>query len=459
MRDFLPADVRKRNYVINIIKEVYEKYGFEPLETPSVENLETLTGKYGEEGNQLMFKILKRGEKLQEELAEGKIKSENELSDLALRYDLTVPLARVVANYRNELPKFFKRYQIQPVWRADRPAKGRYREFYQCDVDAIGSSSMIVEAELCMAVSEILEKLGFEDFVIRINHRQLLRGMLEASGIEEKSQNDALVSIDKLDKIGKDGVIKEFEERGITQETGNKLLNLFDKIREIDNAKRWDEKDFPSQTKNAAITNKLRDFVNSNEYGNLGIEDLVKFQLNIEEQSIENFIQIDPSLARGLSYYTGAIFEVVLTKGDFSGSIAGGGRYDGLIGMFGKEQIPAVGFSIGLERILFVMEERGMFPDDLTTNSADVMITIWNEESAGESLKLAGELRAGGLRVLVYPEADKLGKQFKYADSLNIPFVCVLGETELAENKVALKNLKSGEQETLERNEIAGKIK
>ena len=203
MRDFLPADVRKRNYVINIIKEVYEKYGFEPLETPSVENLETLTGKYGEEGNQLMFKILKRGEKLQNELDEGKIKIENELSDLALRYDLTVPLARVVANYKNELPKFFKRYQIQPVWRADRPAKGRYREFYQCDVDAIGSSSMIVEAEFISAVCEILERLGFDDFVIRIKSpEKFFSEFLKLSGIPDEKHIEAITALDKIDKIG-----------------------------------------------------------------------------------------------------------------------------------------------------------------------------------------------------------------------------------------------------------------
>src|SRR5215213_6849936 len=249
MRDFLPADVRKRNYVIGMIREVYESYGFEPLETPAVENLETLTGKYGEEGNQLMFRILKRGEKL--DLAAG----EKGLSDLALRYDLTVPLARVVANYKNDLPRFFKRYQIQPVWRADRPARGRYREFYQCDVDAIGSGSMIVEAELISAVSEILERLGFEDFEIRLNHRKLLTGLLDVVGIPSDYQTDALVALDKLDKIGTEGVLTELINRGISDQTSEGLIRLFgtlsqaktksDVLEEIDpNVKQSEEKVF-----------------------------------------------------------------------------------------------------------------------------------------------------------------------------------------------------------------------
>lgn len=429
MRDFLPVDVRKRNYVIGIIKQVYESYGFEPLETPSVENLETLTGKYGEEGNQLIFKILKRGEKLNLSLGE------KGLSDLALRYDLTVPLARVVANYKNDLPKFFKRYQIQPVWRADRPARGRFREFYQCDVDAIGSKSMIVEAEVFSAVREVLKKLGFEDFKIRLNHRQLLREMLNASGIAENLQTEALVAIDKLDKIGFEGVQKELVSRSISEDSANKLLNFFNQISKLGD--------------NDLILKELVEFIGSETQS---IKDLRQ----ILEISKNSQIKIDVSLARGLSYYTGAIMEVAVT--DLAGSLGGGGRYDGLIGMFGKEEIPACGFSLGLERILVVMEERGMFPSELQTNSADVLVTIWNEEQAGESLKLANELRSSGLRVLVYPEADKLGKQFKYAGQVNVPYVCILGESELAENKVALKNMLTGEQETVAREEVAGKI-
>lgn len=448
MRDFLPSDVRKRNYVIGIIKEVYESYGFEPLETPSVENLETLTGKYGEEGNQLIFKILKRGEKLDASA------SEKDLSDLALRYDLTVPLARVVANNKNDLPKFFKRYQIQPVWRADRPARGRYREFYQCDVDAIGSSSMIVEAELCAAVSEILEKLGFKDFEIRLNHRKILSGLLTISGIEEGKQPDAITAIDKLDKIGVEGVMSEFQSRTISTDSGKKILSQFTHIRnfwEKYNWKReeWNER-FVKSTGNLSDTYHLEGII-------LTLDDLITINEFASALSNQKRIRFDPTLARGLSYYTGAIFEINVP--DLAGSLGGGGRYDDLIGMFGKEQIPACGFSLGLERILVVMEERGMFPKELSENSADVMMTIWNEESIGESLKLAAELRSQNLRVLVYPEADKLGKQFKYADSIKIPFVCVLGESELAENKVTLKNLRTGEQETIEQRQVAEKIR
>lgn len=403
MRDFLPSDVRKRNYVIGVIKEVYEKYGFEPLETPAVENLDTLMGKYGEEGNQLVFKILKRGEKLAESLRENA--SESALSDLALRYDLTVPLARVVANNKNELPKFFKRYQIQPVWRADRPARGRFREFYQCDVDAIGSTSMTVEAEQIAAVSEILDRLGFSDYVIKVNHRQLLADLVRDSQIPDDKFGDAMTALDKLDKIGKDGVLNEMKDRGI--DSGEKFLSNLENVS-------------PNQE-----LKQLFDIVSSR-------------------------IELDASLARGLSYYTGAIFEIVLTDGDFKGSIGGGGRYDGLIGMFGKEQIPACGFSLGLERILVVMEERGMFPPEIAdSRPADVMVTVWSEETIGHSLRLAGQLRSHGIKTLLYPETDKLGKQFKYADSLKIPYVCVLGESEIADKTITVKNLSKGSQKTI----------
>jgi histidyl-tRNA synthetase len=428
MRDFLPADIRKREYIIGVIKQVYESYGFEPLETPSVENLETLTGKYGEEGSQLMYKILKRGEKL--DVSAG----EKGLSDLALRYDLTVPLARVVANYKNELPKFFKRYQIQPVWRADRPAKGRYREFYQCDVDAIGSKSMVVEAELISAVSEILQRLGFKDFVIRINHREILRGILNAVKIEEEKQTDALVALDKLDKIGASGVLKEFAAREIDENAGVKLLDLLAALESAGN------------TNTLA---RLAEFIGEQETGKEGLKELAQI---LEFADLEN-VKIDASLARGLSYYTGTIMEVNVP--DLSGSLAGGGRYDGLIGMFGKEQIPACGISLGLERIIVVMDERGMFPEDLQSAAADVLVTIWNENATGESLRLANELRSTGLRVLVYPEADKLGKQFKYASQIGVSYVCVLGDDELKENKVTLKNMQTGEQEIIKREDVA----
>ncbi len=457
MRDFLPADVRKRNYVIGIIREVYEKYGFEPLETPTVENLSTLTNKYGEEGDQLMFKILKRGEKLANKLEKGGIKNENELTDLALRYDLTVPLARVVANYKNDLPKFFKRYQIQPVWRADRPARGRYREFYQCDVDAIGSKSMIVEAELISAVCEILQKLGFLDFTIRINSRNILDGMMEVADIPKANRANALVIIDKLDKIGLNGIKKELlandfaveSVRIITHQIENQVSLLNEATNNYEyNLQILSETSTPADE--FASNNK-----NLNSYWKAKKElgEIVEYTKN---STARKFIKIDESLARGLSYYTGAIFEVNVP--DFQGSIAGGGRYDGLIGMFGKEEIPAVGFSLGLERILLIMEERGMFPNDLTTNAADVLITIWNEETAGESLKLAGELRQKGLRVMVYPQPDKLGKQFKYADQIDVEYACVLGETELAENTVQIKNMKTGDQKNVAREKVSEEL-
>ena len=441
MRDFLPADVRKRNYVINIIKEVYESYGFEPLETPAVENLDTLMGKYGEEGNQLIFKILKRGEKLRLETGEGRQEiRESDLSDLALRYDLTVPLARVVANNKNELPKFFKRYQIQPVWRADRPARGRFREFYQCDVDAIGSTSMAVEGELISAVSTILKLLGFDDFVIRLNHRKVLADILDTAGVPSELHSEALVAIDKLDKIGTEGVAAELDERGISQDSATMLLEIFEQTQKIIGE---------GKAVNRTIVSNLINIVSNEVLTEIG--QILRFAEGAP-------VQLDPSLARGLSYYTGAIVEVNVP--DLSGSLAGGGRYDGLIGMFGKEQIPACGVSLGLERILVVMDERGMFPPEIAeSTAADVMVTVWSEETIGDSLKLATELRQNGLRVTVYPEADKFGKQMKYADSIRVPYVCVLGESEIAEGKVTVKNMKSGEQETYGRLDAAKAIR
>ncbi len=453
MRDFLPDQIHKREYVIGVIKSVYERYGFEPLETPAVENLSTLTNKYGDEGDQLMYKILKRGEKLEKKLQSGEVKNENELSDLALRYDLTVPLARVIANYTNELPKFFKRYQIQPVWRADRPAKGRYREFYQCDVDVIGSKSMAVEAELCAAVCDILLNLGFRDFTIRLNHRQVLNGIMEVSKIPPEKRASVLVVIDKLDKIGLNGIRKEllaadFREesvRAITRQIENQVSLLDSATNNYEYNLQILSEDSTPADEFAHHNEDLRSYWDAKK----DLREIVKFTANL---TARDHIKIDESLARGLSYYTGAIFEIVVP--DYSGSIAGGGRYDGLIGMFGKEEIPAVGLSLGLERILMIMEERGMFPDGLPSNPADVMVTIWNDETVPECLELAEELRKRNLRVLVYPQADKLGKQFKYADQIGVPFVCVLGENEIADRTVTVKNLRSGIQDTVPRAKV-----
>jgi histidyl-tRNA synthetase len=416
MRDFLPEDVRKREYVIGVIKQVYERYGFEPLETPAAENIETLMGKYGEEGNQLIFKILKRG------VHEGTGEA-----DLALRYDLTVPLARVVAEYRDKLPKYFKRYQIQPVWRADRPARGRYREFYQCDVDVLGSRSMIVEAEIISASSEALRQLGFTDFVVRLNHRKVLTGILDAAGIPAEKHGTALIALDKLDKVGREGVLREFEEREVlTGEAATELLELF-------------------ETKDLA---RLEQFIGSHAVGLEGIKDLREIM-----SYVSSGIELDPSLARGLSYYTGAIMEIQVK--DLAGSLGGGGRYDNLVGMFRGQDIPACGFSLGLERIIVVMTERNMFPVNLVRSPADVMIAIWRD-AAKDALSLASELRAQGLRVDVYPDSDsKLGTQISYASKRGVPFVAFIGEDERDKGLVVLKNLNTGTQEILDRGEVA----
>ena len=426
MRDFLPEDVRKREYVIDVIKDVYERYGFEPLETPAAENIETLMGKYGEEGNQLIFKILKRG------VHEGTGEA-----DLALRYDLTVPLARVVAEYRDKLPKFFKRYQIQPVWRADRPARGRYREFYQCDVDVLGSRSTIVEAEIISASSEALRKLGFSDFTVRLNHRKVLTGILDAAGIPAEKHSTALIALDKLDKIGTEGVLREFAERDVVNtDAGKELLALFE-----------------SSGDNDEILARLERFIGANSAGSEGLKDLRE----IISYSSSSVVQVDPSLARGLSYYTGAIMEMQVK--DLAGSLGGGGRYDNLVGMFLGQDIPACGFSLGLERIILVMSERNMFPVDLLRSSAEVMIAIW-QGAAEDALGLARELRAAGLRVDVYPDRDaKLRSQISYASKRGIPFVAFIGEDERDKGSVVLKNLQSGKQETIDRKDVAAFVK
>ncbi len=446
MRDFLPEDVRKREYVIGVIKDVYERYGFEPLETPAAENIETLMGKYGEEGNQLIFKILKRG------VHEGTGEA-----DLALRYDLTVPLARVVAEYRDKLPKFFKRYQIQPVWRADRPARGRFREFYQCDVDVLGSRSMIVESEICAAASEVLVKLGFNDFWVRLNHRRALTGILGVAGVALEQHDAALIALDKLDKIGSDGVKKEFTSRGISEVAGDRLLEFFSALASLEHAAEIAVEDKPLQALNRAVLGRIVEFVKDNEQGAKGVAELQSILDFAEAMGIANHMKIDPTLARGLSYYTGAIMEINVK--DLAGSLGGGGRYDNLVGMFLGQDLPACGFSLGLERILVVMSERNMFPAEVAGSPADVMVAIWNEESISESLMLARELRAAGLRVDLYPEADKLGKQFKYASSLGVPFVAVIGEDERAKGEVAIKNMKTGEQQAMLRAEVVGFIR
>jgi histidyl-tRNA synthetase len=424
MRDFLPEDVRRRQYVIGVIADVYQRYGFEPLETPAAENIETLMGKYGEEGDRLIFRILKRGD----EGAQGQ-------ADLALRYDLTVPLARVVAEYRATLPKFFKRYQVQPVWRADRPQKGRFREFYQCDVDAIGSRSMVVEAELLAAASDVLLKLGFTSFDIVLNHRALLAALLNGAGVAAEKHGDALTALDKLDKIGPDGVFEEFQQRGIDPAASRRLHGWLEAVYRADWLD-WIGEQMPLDDSGRGAVRDLNAIIGLTAATSAGAH-----------------VKIQPALARGLSYYTGAIFEIRVH--DLAGSLGGGGRYDNLIGMFLGEDVPACGISLGLERILVVMSERNMFPDSLVGTSADVMVTIWNADRAADAIRLAGELRAAGLRVDVYPDADKIGKQFKYASARNMRYVAIIGDDEAAKGEVALKNLTTGEQVSLPRVQVA----
>jgi histidyl-tRNA synthetase len=427
-RDFLPDEIRRREYVIGVVRDVYEKYGFEPLETPAFENIETLLGKYGEEGNKLIFKILKRGE--HEHTGEA---------DLALRYDLTVPLARVVAQYQSELPRFFKRYQIQPVWRADRPARGRFREFYQCDIDALGTTSQLVEVEILSAVSEVLQRLGFTDFKIRVNDRRLLAALLTRSGVPPPLQDEALIALDKLDKIGFDGVEREMTARGIPAAAIAALLMVIRRASE-------------SPKENAGHAWVLEPVANE-----AGAQNLSGIITLAEQTAATGKVVVDLSLARGLSYYTGTIIEI--TVADLAGSLGGGGRYDGLVGMFLGRDVPACGFSLGLERIIVVMTERTMFPADVARGGIDALVTIWSHDTRAESLTLAAELRKSGLRVDVYPEADKLGKQFKYASARHAPFVAILGDDERARGEVGLKDLRSGDQTSVRRGELAAAIR
>lgn len=433
MRDLLPRQMLRRERVVDTIRRVYRSYGFEPLETPACERLEVLLGKYGEEGDQLVFKIMHRGEKIERAIASGAA-AENDLADMALRYDLTVPLARVVAEYQNDLPRYFKRYQIQPVWRADRPQKGRFREFYQCDVDVVGSHSLTVEVEVTSAVTEVLEQLGFSDFSIRLNHRKVLFGLIDAAGIPAELEGTALVAIDKLDKIGADGVRNELLGRGIDEGAVDRLIGMLS-LAEVGDADMLD---------------RISDAIGASEAGRTGVEELGALLAFAEGTPASRYFRVDPFLARGLSYYTGPIFEVAVA--DLAGSLGGGGRYDNLVGMFLGRQIPACGFSLGLERILVVMEERKMFEEVET--GADVMVAVWDEALTNEAIRLAGELRRAGLRVDLFPDRDKVGKQMKYADSRGYPYVAIVGPDERERGVVAVKDLRTGEQTQVPRAEV-----
>jgi len=402
MRDILPTDMRKRRQVMQTIQRVFERFGFAQLETPAVERIETLMGKYGEEGNQLIFRILARGEAGKQ----GK-------TDLALRYDLTVPLARVVAmNQQLELP--FKRYQMQPVWRADRPQKGRFREFYQCDVDVVGSENRIAEVECITIVSEALLALGFKQFVIRLNDRRILRAMVEQMDAAER-ETDVLVAIDKLDKIGEAGVRKLLLEQNFTESQVDRLFYMLNtgNIDDVDEI--------------------LQELKQIQEWA---------YAMGVSSERLK----IDFTLARGLNYYTGPVFETVLTDANI-GSVSGGGRYDGLIGMFCKRDIPAVGVSLGLERLITIMEERNMF--DETNGNTAAWITVFNEEMTVDSLQVASRFREAGINTVVSMRKGKLGKQFKDANKANTRWVVVIGPDDKQAGLILLKDLQDGTQRSV----------
>ena len=448
MRDFLPEDIARRRHVIDVIRRIYEAHGFQPLETPTIENLSTLLGKYGDEGDQLLYRLLHRRDELKRALALPEIR-EADLADQGLRYDLTVPLARVVANY--DLPRFFKRYQIQPVWRADRPGRGRFREFYQCDVDVTGTASLVAEAEVCAAVAAVLQHLGFRDFQIRLNHRELLRALIRAAGISPTLEGIALVAIDKLDKIGRGGVTAELGERGISADAAARLLALVG----ADDDRGGDGSQAPAPVDASLAIADLRLKLAADERGVRALDDLARLVGLLQRTPAAGHLRFSPDLARGLGYYTGAIFEIAVP--DLAGSLGGGGRYDDLVGMFGKKQVPAVGFSLGLERILVVMEERGMFPPLAV---GPQLLLCWQGVAEGDLLAVAARLRQQGLRVEVYPEPAKLGKQLAYADAPGVkaPFAAILGEDELAAGAITLKHLGSGKQERLPLADVAAAL-
>lgn len=425
-RDFLPDAVRARRWATLCIERAYEAHGFVPLETPAMERLDVLSGKYGDEGDQLIFRVLKRGDKLP---ALRESTDPSTLTDLGLRYDLTVPLARVVAAHQSALPKFFKRYQIQPVWRADRPQRGRFREFYQCDVDYVGTTSLVAETTVLGAVADALAGLGFQAVTARINDRRILTGILTLAGVPDTSAGDVLVSIDKLDKIGRDRVVDELRDRGLSDAAIGALAPMLDGVGET------------SATE--AIAALRAQFLGVSDAGVEGCDALDALFAMLAAAGTHTLRCVfDPTLARGLGYYTGPIFE--LNVDDLPMAVGGGGRYDGLIGMFRGTDVPAVGCSLGLERLLVVLDERGMLPSD--HGASDVVVARMDEEAVPANLALARQLRTAGFRVEVFPEKAKLGKQLQYAESVGARVVVLQGARELASGEVQLKALVSGTQ-------------
>ncbi|MEE9386040.1 MAG: histidine--tRNA ligase [Nannocystaceae bacterium] len=443
MRDFLPADLARRAHVIDTIRTVYRRYGFVELETPSIENLSTLVGKYGEEGDQLLYRLLRRRDSLTRALDEAasqqRSPTRDELATEGLRYDLTVPLARVIAQH-GELPRYFKRFQIQPVWRADRPGRGRFREFYQCDVDITGTTSLVADAEVITAVTMVLHELGFKDFSLLLNHRQLLREMIRAAGINDAAEGSALIAVDKFDKIGREGVEQELGKRGISADPARRLLDLI-----------CDQPD----ASNEARLDYLAQQIDSAQ-GRKAITELGELCQLCAQTAASSALKVEARLARGLGYYTGPIFEIVVP--DLAGSLGGGGRYDQLVGMFGKREVAAVGFSLGLERILTVMTERTMFPD---LQVGPDLVLCWMGIPGTDMLRVANELRGEGVRVETFPEPAKLKKQLQYAanPAVSARYAGILGTQELADGEITLKHLASGKQTRLSLTEAAQVIR
>lgn len=425
-RDFAASQVFKRNYILDTIRHIYQKYGFLPLETPALEHLDTLTGRYGEEGDQLMFKILNSGDFLDgvnDQIKDYKALS-RQITTKGLRYDLTVPLVRYIAMNRNSLIFPFRRYQMQPVWRADRPQKGRYREFYQCDVDTVGTKSLLYEAEIIVMIHEVLLRLGVKDFTIHMNHRDVLKGLATLAGATDQAH--ALgATLDKLDKVGKDKVLRELEDKGFSPNALAKLMFIFD---------------LPTTQKDrwAVLTKQL----GPNQIGVQEMQKILDYThaLGLEEPSIT----LDLTLARGLSYYTGTIFEVKIKHFGW-GSMGGGGRYDGLTDAFGQTGMSGVGFSFGLDRLYEVLEALNLWP---STIGYDTQVMLANLDHLSEqwALKVLATLRKNEIRAEIYPETARLQKQLQYAQKRQIPFVAIIGSDEQAAGVVALKNMQTGTQ-------------
>ncbi len=442
-RDFGPVEMAKRNYIFNTIREVYALYGFQQIETPAMETLQTLMGKYGEEGDKLLFKVLNSGDCLtkisdDELLERNSLHLASKMCEKGLRYDLTVPFARYVVMHREELQLPFKRYQIQPVWRAHRPQKGRYREFYQCDADVVGSDSLLNEVELMQIVDEVFSRFGIR-VQIKINNRKILSGIAEVIGAAEKIV-DITVAIDKLDKIGIDNVNQELREDGLTEEQIQKLQPIIMLSGSNDE-------------KLATIAEVLKE----SETGLKGVEELRFILDTLKTVGLKNEMQLDLTLARGLNYYTGAIFEVKALDVQI-GSITGGGRYDNLTGIFGMPGLSGVGISFGADRIYDVLNQLDLYPKDSVTTTQLLFINFGEKETA-YCLPIINKVRSQGIRAEIFPDAAKMKKQMSYANSKQIPYVALAGENEINEGKVTLKNMETGEQQMVTANELIEKIK